>query len=95
MPFVIAGQYMGKEAGYKNLIPLSQRSEEDQRKIQKMGGKQSGKVRAENKTFKELLKDALEVINTNASGEQKTCKEIIVINLVKDAMKGDKKATQW
>ena len=39
----------------KNLIPLNERTKEEQREIAQMGGKKSGEVRRERKKLKELL----------------------------------------
>ena len=39
-----------------NLIPFSERSEKEQRKIRSKGGKNSGEARALKKTFKETAK---------------------------------------
>jgi hypothetical protein len=41
----------------KNLIPFNKRTENEQRKIAKKGGKASGKVRGAIKSFKEMLID--------------------------------------
>ena len=42
--------------GTENLIPVTMRTKEEARAISVKGGKQSGKARAEKKTFKECLK---------------------------------------
>lgn len=41
----------------KNLLPFSERTEKEQRKIQKKGGKASGEARALKKTLSESLKE--------------------------------------
>ena len=46
---------MAKE-GQDNLIPLNERTKEEQRQITTMGGKASGKVRQEKATFKKAIK---------------------------------------
>lgn len=47
----------------KNLKPFSERTEEEQRKIRKEGGKASGKVRREKSTFKKAF---MRVLTTEA-----------------------------
>lgn len=75
-------------ANEKNLKPVTQRSKSEQREIQKKGGIASGKARRAKKTFKELLKIALEMStksgNTNA--------EEIVASMIRKAQSGDVKA---
>lgn len=48
-----------KKGNSQNLIPANKRSKDEARKIGKKGGIQSGKVRAQRKSFKEALLDAL------------------------------------
>ena len=43
----------------KDLIPFNQRTEEEQKKIASMGGKKSGEVRREQKTYREMAKAML------------------------------------
>lgn len=43
----------------KDLIPFNQRTEEEQKKIASMGGKKSGKVRREQKTYRDMAKAML------------------------------------
>ena len=50
---------MAKE-GQNNLIPLNERTKEEQREITTMGGKASGKVRQEKATFKNAIKWLME-----------------------------------
>ena len=47
-------------ANEKNLIPLNERTKEEQRKIASRGGKASGKKRRENKTVRTILTELLE-----------------------------------
>lgn len=42
-------------ANDENLIPLNKRTKKEQREIATMGGKKSGEVRRNNKTFKEAI----------------------------------------
>lgn len=75
-------------ANEKNLKPFSELTEKEQREIRRKGGVASGKKRREKKTFKELLKIALEMStksgNTNA--------EEIVASMILKAQSGDVKA---
>ena len=43
----------------KDLIPFNQRTKEEQKKIASMGGKKSGEVRREQKTYREMAKAML------------------------------------
>ena len=49
----------------KDLIPFNQRTEEEQKKIASMGGKKSGKVRREQKTYREMAKAMLSATITD------------------------------
>lgn len=75
-------------ANEKNLKPVTLRSKNEAREIGKKGGIASGKARRMKKTFKELLKIALEMStksgNTNA--------EEIVVSMIRKAQSGDVKA---
>lgn len=75
-------------ANEKNLKPVTQRSKSEQREIQKKGGIASGKARRAKKTFKELLKIALEMRTKNGN----TNAEEIVASLILKAQSGDVKA---
>lgn len=75
-------------ANEKNLKPFSELAEKEQREIRRKGAFASAKKRREKKTFKELLKIALEMStksgNTNA--------EEIVVSMIRKAQSGDVKA---
>ena len=43
----------------KDLIPFNRRTEEEQKRIASMGGKKSGEVRREQKTYREMAKAML------------------------------------
>ena len=45
----------------KNLIPFNQRTESEKRELAKKGGKKSGEVRREQKTYREMAKAMLSV----------------------------------
>ena len=49
----------------KDLIPLNQRTKEEQKKICSKGGKKSGKVRREQKTYREMAKAMLSATITD------------------------------
>lgn len=49
----------------ENLIPFNQRTESEKRKIAKMGGKKSGEVRREQKTYREMAKAMLSATITD------------------------------
>lgn len=70
-----------------NLIPQSERTKEEQRKIARMGGIASGKSRKEKKLLKELLEDALSK-GTETDNEYIN----ITLALIKEANKGNVKA---
>lgn len=69
--------------GQENLIPLNERTKEEQREIARMGGIASGKARAARKTFKEELLLLLETGDTQ---------EKISLQLIQEAMSGNIKA---
>ena len=49
----------------KNLIPFNERTEEEQKKIASMGGKKSGQVRREQKTYRDMAKAMLSATITD------------------------------
>ena len=49
----------------KDLIPFNQRTEEEQKKIASMGGKKSGEVRREQKTYREMARAMLSATITD------------------------------
>jgi hypothetical protein len=73
--------------GEENLIPLNERTKEEQREIARMGGIASGKARQEKKLLKELLEDALSK-GTETDNEYIN----ITLALIKEANKGNVKA---
>lgn len=87
-------------ANDKNLIPFSQRTEEEQREIRSKGGKASQKKQREKKALKQLMQDILEMpLNTGdidtvtsiaeLKGANITVEQAILYAQVKRAMKGD------
>lgn len=75
-------------ANEKNLKPFSELTEKEQREIRRKGAFASAKKRREKKTFKELLKIALEM----ESPTGKTNAEEIVASMIRKAQDGDVKA---
>lgn len=75
-------------ANEKNLKPVSKRTKSEARELSKKGGIASGKTRRMKKTFKELLKIALEM----PSGNGNTNAEEIVASMIRKAQSGDVKA---
>ena len=49
----------------KNLIPFNQRTESEKREIAKKGGKKSGEVRREQKTYRDMAKTMLSATITD------------------------------
>lgn len=50
----------GKNKGHENLIPFNERTVEEQRRIQRKGGKASGKARREKADLRKMMKIALD-----------------------------------
>lgn len=94
----------GKEKGYKNLIPLNERTKEEQRELAKKGGKRSGEVRKQKKTAKELLETLLstdmsedmivDVLGGSSAllGDNKTAYNVMLTKMLQVACAGDTKA---
>ena len=70
-------------SGEENLIPLNQRTKEEQRAIASAGGKASGEARRKRKTLKEELLLMLSEGETQQS---------VTLALIEKAMSGDTKA---
>ena len=51
---------MSENKGHENLIPFDERTEEEQRRIAKKGGKASGEARRRKRDMRELMKLMLE-----------------------------------
>lgn len=92
-----------------NLIPQSERTKEEQRRIAKQGGIASGKARREKKAMKDTLASLLsmsledksvvdiEDIQSLASlnGRNITVQEAIMLAQIQKAIKGDTKAAEY
>jgi hypothetical protein len=84
-----------KKLNLKNLKPpFNKRDPKEQKEISRKGGIRSGEVRRERKRFKEIFELLLAKKSTNDKGETATIKEIIAINTVAKAVKGDLKAVE-
>ena len=71
---------------------LRKLSTSEAREIGKKGGIKSGEKRREQKKFREIFEMLLNKESTNDKGETATIKEVIAINTVAKAVKGDLKA---
>jgi hypothetical protein len=70
--------------GQENLIPMSERSEEEVRELGKKGGIASGEARREKATMKKTLELLLEAKNS----EGRTYQELTTLGLIKGAIDG-------
>lgn len=92
-----------------NLIPQSERTKEEQRRIARSGGIASGKARREKKAMRETLEALLsmpmkggktadvEAIKNFAElkGKNITVQDAMVIAMLQKAMKGNVTAAEW
>ena len=69
-----------------NLIPFTERTEEEQRAIARQGGIASGKARREKATMLQTLEQCLN--STNKNGQ--TYKELATLGLIKGAVNGSR-----
>jgi hypothetical protein len=81
-----------------NLIPFSERTEEEQREIRSKGGKRSGEVRRERKALREVYEivGQKEITITNPDGTKETVilDFAVAIAQYQKAVKGDTKAAR-
>lgn len=71
--------------GQDNLIPFTERTEEEQREIARQGGIRSGQVRREKAT----MKATLELLLNETSKNGKTYRELATLGLIKGAINGN------
>ena len=72
-----------------NLIPMNERTKEEQREIARKGGIASGKARQEKATFKKTLESVLDSVPKIEGNEEKhTYRELIVLGQIKSAVEG-------
>lgn len=79
-------------ANDKNLRPI--KSESEAREKGRIGGIKSGEKRREKRKFKEIFETLLSKESTNDKGETATIKEVIAINTLAKAVKGDLRAVE-
>lgn len=86
-----------------NLIPFNERTEDEQRTIQRMGGKASGKARRDKRNFRETITTLLSMPDMDKNGKQlispitgkpMSIRENIVMQALLQARKGNIKALQ-
>ena len=75
-----------------NLIPQSERTKEEQRRIARQGGIASGKARAEKRDLRKALELLLEQTFTDKKGVTKTGAQAITERLFSEVMKGNIRA---
>ena len=87
--------------GHDNLIPFSKRSKEEARECGRKGGKASGRLRRDNRTFRETFAQLLampdkgkdgEPLISPITGKPMSIRENIVIQALLGARKGNLKA---
>lgn len=71
--------------GQENLIPMNERTKEEQREIARQGGIRSGEVRKEKATMKATLEKLLDEKSKNG----KTYRELATLGLIKGAVNGN------
>ncbi|MBQ1758951.1 MAG: hypothetical protein IIZ94_04630 [Prevotella sp.] len=81
-----------KNKGWNNLIPYKKGDTKGKSEAGKLGGKASGESKRRMKTFREELKELLEVEVENGKGEKVTVQKNINSALILKAAKGDVKA---
>lgn len=81
-----------KNKGWNNLIPYKKGDIKGKSEAGKLGGKASGESKRRMKTFREELKELLEVEMENGKGEKVTVQKNINSALILKAVKGDVKA---
>ena len=75
--------------GQENLIPLNERTKEEQREIARQGGIASGIVRKEKKTMKETLRSMLEeVADIEGNDNGLTYRQLATLGLIKGSIQG-------
>lgn len=75
-----------------NLIPQSERTKEEQRRIARQGGIASGKARAEKRDLRKALELLLEQTFTDKKGVTRTGAQAITEKLFSEVMKGNVRA---
>lgn len=83
------------EYNIQNLVRNEDRTEEERRINAQKAGIASGEARRKKKTMREMLDYLLAQDTTNDKGEKSTNLEVIMTSALKQAMKGDIKATTF
>lgn len=78
--------------GKDNLIPFPERTEEEQRKIARMGGIASGEARRAKKSLREAMQILMDADLTGKDGKMMTGTEAMAARAFQAALKGDWKA---
>lgn len=78
--------------GSENLIPMNERTEEEQREIARQGGIASGEARRNKKLLRDCLEILLEKQMKDKKGNEMTGAEALSAKLFAEAMKGNVKA---
>lgn len=73
----------------EDLIPMSERTKEEQKRIATMGGKASGKARQEKKTMRETLRLMLEEIPKENNPYGLSYKQLATLGLIKGSIEGN------
>lgn len=79
-------------ANEQNLKPFNERTESEQRAIQKKGGEASGRSRREKRDLRQALEMLLEKDFTDKNGKTISGAEAVTVKLFEKAMKGDVRA---
>ena len=79
-------------AGEQNLIPISERTPEERKRIAAMGGRASGVAYRKRKLLRECLAELLTQDFPDDDGEMKMLSELLVAKLAQKALAGDVKA---
>ena len=79
-------------ANEKNLIPFTERSESEVRKLNSKGGVNSGEARRRKRDIRLALEALLEKDITDKHGNTMSTAEAIAIKQIEKALKGDTKA---
>lgn len=75
--------------GAKNLIPMNERTEREQKEIATKGGIASGVVRKQKATMKETLKQMLEeVADIEGNDNKLTYRQLATLGLIKGSIQG-------
>lgn len=85
-------EYTMEKDGKDNLIPLNERTKEEQRAITSQGGIASGKARRRKKLLRECLEELLERETVGENGEKMSGAEAVSVKLFQQALAGDLKA---